>query len=449
MKLKKAVALLCTTGMLMGMLSGCGDSGSGSTSTPSSSNSGSSQDNAAADDSANAGDSADDGASAGGEVEQVSLKVWVPEEEMEITQAICDAFNTAHPEFDCTFDIAVVGIDESASNLETDPELAADVFQLPSGSISQLKDAGLIYPITANIDEVKALYGDGALAACTRDDLMYGVPFSPNSFFMWYNKSMYSEDDVKSLETMMAKDLGSDVYNFSYTLHDSWYLETFFYAAGCTLFGADGEDPTECSWNNAGGVAAVDYILDNLVNNPKYIEDRDGVAGSMFKEGKLGALCSGTWADADGALTEALGDDLGACALPTININGKDSQLSNFADYKCFAVKSSTAHPMAAQLLAEWLANEENQLTRYKECKATPTCLSLEDSAELASDVATRALLSQTQFATPQPSISQIANYWTPVATLGESLLQGDVTSANAQESLNEVVDQILSSITD
>lgn len=439
MKLKKAVALLCTAGMLMGMLTGCSNSDSGNT-APDSENSGNSKEDA------NTGDNAD--ASGDGEVESVNLKVWVPEEEMEITQELCKTFNEAHPEYDCTFDVAVVGVDESAANLETDPELAADVFQLPSGSISQLKDAGLLYPVTANSDEVQSLYGQGAIDACTRDDLLYGVPFSPNSFFMFYNKSMYTDEDVKSLETMMAKDLGSDVYNFSYTVHDSWYLETFFYAAGCTLFGQDGEDPTDCTWNNEGGVAAANYVID-LVNNPKYIEDRDGVAGSLFKEGKLGALCSGTWADKDGSLTEALGDDLGACALPTINLNGKDCQLSNFADYKCFAVKSNTAHPMAAQLLAEWLANEENQLARYKECKATPTCLSLQDNADVAADAATCALIAQTQYATPQPSISQISNYWTPVATLGESILQGDVTSANVQESLDTTVNTILSSITE
>ena len=444
MKLKKAVALLCTTGMLLGMLSGCGNSDSGSANTPNQGESGNAGESADTDSNADAGDSGN----AGGEVEQVSLKVWVPEEEMVITQAMCEAFNQAHPEFDCTFDIAVVGIDESANNLETDPELAADVFQLPSGSISQLKDAGLIYPITVNIDDVKSLYGEGAIEACTRDSYMYGIPFSPNSFFMFYNKSMYTDDEVKSLETMMAKDLGSDVYNFSYTVHDSWYLETFFYAAGCTLFGPNGEDPTDCTWNNEGGVKAVNYVID-LVNNPKYIEDRDGVAGALFKEGKLGALCSGTWADADGALTEALGDDLGACALPTINLDGNECQLSNFADYKCYAVKSYTADPMAAQRLAEWFANEDNQLIRYKECKATPTCLSLQDNAEVAADAATCALIAQTQYATPQPSISQISNYWTPVATLGESILQGDVTSANAQESLDTVVSTILSSLTE
>lgn len=445
MKLKKVLALVLTAGMLTGMLAGCGGNDDGN--TGSSNNNGGSVSNSGNDN--QGGNDGNTGANNGPTAEnpeQVSLKVWVPEEEMEITQAMCDSFNEAHPEYDCTFEIAVVGIDESLANLTTDPELAADVFQLPSGSLSELKDAGLLYPITANSDEVHALYGQGALDACTRDGYLYGIPHSPNSFFMFYNKSMYTEDEVRSLETMMAKDLGDDVYNFSYTVHDSWYLETFFYAAGCTLFGEDGEDPTDCTWNNAGGVAAVNYVID-LVNNPKYIEDRDGIAGSLMREGKLGALCSGTWSAGD--LAKALGDDFGACALPTINLNGRDCQLSNFADYKCYAVKSNTAHPMAAQLLAEWFCNEENQLIRYHEVAATPTCLSLQDNADLADDVATRALIAQTQYATPQPSISQISNYWTPVASLGEGILSGEVTPDNAQEKLDTVVNTILSSLTD
>ena len=33
---------------------------------------------------------------------------------------------------------------------------------------------------------------------------------------MYYNKSMFTEDEVKSVETMLAKDLGEGVYNFSF-----------------------------------------------------------------------------------------------------------------------------------------------------------------------------------------------------------------------------------------
>lgn len=384
------------------------------------------------------------------QVEQISLKVWVPEEEIEITQAMCEAFDEAHPEWEITFDISVVGIDEAESMLTNDPELAADVMQLPSGGLSQLNEAGLLLPITANIDAVKALYGEGALNAVTRHneqlgmDLLYGVPFALNSFFMYYNKDLYTEEEVKSLETMLAKDLGEGAYNFSFTLHDSWYLESFFYAAGCTLFGEDGTDPTNMTWNNENGLAAAEYVI-NLVNNPKYIEDRDGIAGSLMKDGKLGALCSGNWAYPD--LYEILGDKLGACKLPTIELNGETCQLSNFADYKCFAVKSNTAQPLAAQLLAQWFCNAENQMTRYQVAGAAPCALELMENEEMASNVSVIGLIDQSAVATPQPSISQIANYWTPVAALGEGFEKGTITMDNAQEELDKVVEQVLSTL--
>lgn len=384
---------------------------------------------------------------------KISLKVWVPKDELAITQEMCAAFDEAHPEYEISFEISAVGIDEAENMLTNDPEQAADVMQMPSGAISQLNDAGLLLPISANVDEVKSLYGDGAISAVTRYyekfdmDLMYGVPFSPNCFFMYYNKDLYTEEEVKNLDTMMAKDLGDGVYNFSFTLHDSWYLESFFYAAGCTLFGEDGMDPTDCTWNNENGLAAARYIAD-LVANPKYIEDRDGVAGAMMKDGKLGALCSGDWSYDD--LHKVLGDKLGACALPVVNINGTESRLSNFADYRCYVVKINTDEGLAAQLLAEWLANTENQLIHYEsEAQTAPCALELMDNEEVKSNVAVAALIEQTQYAVPQPSISQVSNYWTPVAALGEGFEKGSITMSNAQSELDKAVEQILSSLTD
>lgn len=382
---------------------------------------------------------------ASADAEKISLKVWIPEEELEITQQLTAAFNDAHPEWDIEFDISITGIDLSANGLETDPELAADVFQLPSGSIAQLTNAGLLLPIVYNMSEIQTMYGEGALAACYNGQFMYGVPFSPNSWFMFYNKALYTEDEVKSLDTMMAKDLGEGVYNFSCDLSNSWYLEAFFYATGCTLFGADGTDPSDCTWNSQAGVDAANYVM-AMINNPKYLEEADGIAGSMMKDGKLGALCSGTWSAPD--LIEALGENFGAVALPTINVNGQECQLSNFADYKVWSVKSNTKQPLAAQQLAEWLAGPEAQIARYQASKATPTVLALMDNEEISSDIATTALIAQTQFATPQPSIAQINNYWTPVQALGEEMLSGATNSDNIQAKLDRVVADILTSLT-
>lgn len=418
MKLKKVAALLLATVMATSMLAGCGSSAESTEAEGA---------DAVVEE---AGDEA-----ASSEVEQVALKVWCPEEEMEITQQMADAFQAAHPEYEITWDIAVVGVDESGANLTTDADSAADVFQMPSGSVAELVEAGLILPIGYDVENVKALYGEGAVEACSKDGMLYGIPSTPNSWFMYYNKSMYTEDEVKSLETMMAKDLGADIANFSCTVSNSWYIEAFFYAAGCELFGPDGTDPNTCTWNDANGFEAGKYLI-NLTSNPKYVEDKDGIAGSLFKDGKLGALCSGTWSAPE--LKEALGENYAACALPTININGQDVNLSNFADYKCFAVKSNTAHPLAAQQFAEFLGNEENQLTRYQECGASPTCLSLLDNPALAEDAAACALIAQTEYATPQPVISQIASYWTPAQALGEGIINGEITEANLQEKLDQ-----------
>lgn len=422
MKMKKLVALAMAAVMSMAVI-GCGSEKPADASTPADSVEVSTENKTEA--------PAEDA----GTVEAISLKVWCPEEEMEITQAMADAFAAAHPEYDITWDFAVVGVDESTANLTTDADSAADVFQMPSGAVAELTESGLLLPIAYDIENVKALYGEGAVDACMKEGIMYGVPSTPNSWFMYYNTSMYTEDDVKSLETMMAKDLGADVQNFSCSLTNSWYIEAFFYAAGAELFGPDGTNPEVCTWNGENGLAAANYIID-LMANPKYIEDKDGIAGALFKDGKLGAVCSGTWTAGD--FKEALGENYGACALPTININGADANLSNFADYKCFSVKSNTAHPLAAQQFAEWLGNPENQLTRYEECGATPTCLELLDNPALAEDAATTALIAQTQYATPQPVISQMNAYWTPAQALGEGIFNGEITKDNIQEKLDQ-----------
>lgn len=422
MKFKKVLALTLAAAMTLSMV-GCGsnDNGESESSTA-----------------GNAGESIQ------AQVQDITLKVWTPEEELDITTQMCENFDEAHPEYNCTFDIAVVGVDETMTQLKNDPELAADVFMMPSAGLSELKEAGLIYPITAGIDEVKSLYGEGAIEACTREGEMYGIPVAPNSWFVFYNKSLFTEEEVKSLDTMMAKDLGDDIKNFSCSISNSWYIEAFFYAAGCTLYGEDGTNPDDCTWNNEGGVAAAEYLID-LANNEKYVEDLDGIAGNLFKEGKLGALCTGTWSAPD--LLAALGDDLGACALPTLELNGETCQLSNFADYKCMTVKSSTAYPLAAQQLAEYMSNEESQLLRYENNSTTPTCLSLLENEDLADDVATCALVAQTQFATPQPFISQINEYWTPVGAFGAGIINGEITKDNVKEKLDIVVDSVTSKL--
>lgn len=420
MKLKKFTALMLGAMMLAGAFVGCGS---------------------AKEESAGAKDQA-----ATEETQDVTLKIWVPEEEVEITDAMVKKFDELHDEFNITYEIAVVGIDEAPANLETDADTAADIFYTPSGGVADLANKGLLLPIVKDFETIKDELPESALNAVTVDDITYAVPFSPNTFFMYYNKDLYTEDEVKNLDTMMAKDLGEGKYNFGSKMTDSWYTEMYFLGNEGTLFGEDGQDPTDCSFNDANGLAAGEYLID-LAHNPKYIEDIDGVAGSEFKNGNLGAVTSGAWSAPE--FREALGDSLGAVALPTATIGGKEVQLSNFVDFKTITVKSNTQYTLAAQQLAVYMGNAESCLTRYQEQGDIPVLESLASSEEIQADFVAAALNAQAAKATNQPSIPKMGDYWDPMKALGEGIYYGDVTKANLQEQLDALVDSITGTLTE
>ena len=420
--MKRTLALILALAMMLGLLlSGCGGTETAETEAAVSGTTG---------------------------VQDVHLKVWVPEEEQDIMQQMADSFAAAHPEYNFSIEMSIMGIDEANAQLKTDADSAADIFQMASGGVPELQKMGLLLPIGYNEAELRELYAENAITAVTAEDgLLYAVPFTPNTFFMYYNTSMFTEEDVKSLDAMLAKDLGEGVdYNVAFPVSGSWYLESFFFAAGCTLFGEDGKDPTSMDWNNEKGLAAGQYMID-LVNNPKFIDDKNGIGLSLLREGKVGAIFSGTW---DAALVqEALGENYGAAKLPTANINGTDSQLRNFGDYKTYAVKSSTKYPLAAQQFAEWICNEENQLLRYEAIGVSPCITSLAESPELADDLATAALVAQSEHYYPQPNIPQINEYWTPATAFGEGIVNKEITSENLQEQLDAFVNAVTTTLTE
>ena len=58
---------------------------------------------------------------------------------------------------------------------------------------------------------------------------------------MYYDKSKFTDSDVKSLDTMLAKD------KVAFNITEGWYMSSFFLANDCVYFGKDGKD-------NAAGI---------------------------------------------------------------------------------------------------------------------------------------------------------------------------------------------------
>lgn len=434
-KRTKIVALLMAMVLVMGSMTACGsdsDSDSKSNDTNTTSDSGSS--------------------------EKIKLTVWAPQEDQtdyssvdskygdDLLKYMCQAFNDAHPEWDIEFDYKVCSEGDAYGELSKDAAAGGDVFMYAGDQSVALVENGIANPIVVD-DETKNNNPANAFDAVTIDDAIYGVPFTPNTWFMYYDKSKYSEEEVQSLDTMMAKDTGCK-YNFAMDLDNGWYNAGFFYGAGCTIFkDADGnDDESQCTFNDENGLAAAKVML-GLAKNKKFLCDTDKNVGlSELQNGNLAAYCSGTWNAA--AVKEALGDNYAATVLPKININGEEVQMSSIGSYKYIGVNKNTQYPEQAQALALWLAGEECQSDRFATRGVTPTLTSLTESDDVKSDIASVALTAQTEFIAETPQSQKFSNnFWSAMESLGQGMLNGEITEKNLQKQLDLTVENIVTDI--
>lgn len=388
-----------------------------------------------------------------GEAEKVQLTVWGPQEDqapMEgydegILKAMCDAFAEEHPEWDITFEYGVCSEGDAKDVVTKDVDAAADVFMYANDQIPVLAKAGAISKLGGTTaDAINKGNPESMVASVTYEDGLYGVPFTSNTWFMYYDKSKFTEDEVKSLDTMMAKDLGADVKNFGFALNNSWYIEAFYFGAGCQLFGDGTDAAAGCDFDSEAGIGATKYMVE-LSQNSKFLNEQDGSSIAAMADGKLGAYCSGSWDAA--AIKEALGDNFAATKIPSITINGTEGQMRSFSGSKAIGVNPKCENPEVAVALALYLGSEECQSIRYTTRGIIPTLTALESNEEVAADPVALAQMAEiSEAAYLQPVLDEMASYWTPAETMGKEIIQGDVTIDNAADKTKTMVEGILSS---
>ncbi len=380
--------------------------------------------------------------SCGGGGEKADFTIWAPQEEQGNLPRMIDAFKEEYPEYvDVKFAYKVMSVDNSITQLQKDNKAAADVFLFPSGGITELTSAGLINPINVEKSKMDTMYTENAVNSVILNDQVYAIPVTLNTFIMYYNSQFYTEDEVKSLDKMMEKDLGADVKNFSITVNDSWYLSTFFLTQENSLT-APTTNSINCTFNNAAGYKVGEYLID-LVNNPRfYPADGSGSDGNALKNKTLAALCSGTWSASD--IKEYLGDNYRAVPMPKVTINGEECNMANFGDYKAYGVNSATSNPKLANLVAEWLGNATCQSMRYSSSGDAPTIKALLALETVQNDQAVMAALEQEKVCTIQPKTSKLTGYWDAVKAFGVELLNGSITKSNLQEKLDAMVRSIV-----
>jgi arabinogalactan oligomer/maltooligosaccharide transport system substrate-binding protein len=192
--------------------------------------------------------------------------------------------------------------------------------------------------------------------------------------------------------------------------------------------------------------------LKKYVNHPALViqtDDSKIIAGlTPTADGyvEVAAAVSGTW-NAKG-IKELLGDNMGAAKLPTVEIGGEQKQLVTYMGCKLIGVNGYSQQKAEAHKLAQWLTNEQNQLTRFETRGFGPSNKVVAQSTAVQNDPIISAVMEQAQYSRAQKGVP--GNYWTPMGALITPFIEmkengtlADLPDATLQEYLDALVSQI------
>lgn len=140
--------------------------------------------------------------------EDVSLRVWVGDnQDIDWINKVIENFKAAHPENNYTIEVGVQTEGDCSKVVLTDPTAAADVFTFADDQFNSLMNGGALQPVVENAEEIIANNTPESVAAATGSDgMLYAYPATAdNGYFMFYNKEYFTEEDVQTLDAMLAK----------------------------------------------------------------------------------------------------------------------------------------------------------------------------------------------------------------------------------------------------
>ena len=428
--MKKQLCLAMAGAMALS-LAACGGSSASSAAT-STAEAASSTAESTAESTAAEGDVLDQAAAAAF-AQDVTLTMWGAEEDQDLLREISDKFIEKYGNYGgkITINLGTQSESTAKDTVLTDPTAAADVYAFADDQLNELVKAGALQEVQLNADDVKSRNTPASVDAATVDGKIYAYPLTAdNGYFMFYDKSFFTEDDVKSLDTMMEKAAAAGK-KVSMDVANGWYLYSFYAGAGLNLSLADDGVNTVCNWNEAPGADVTQAVID-ICKNPGFIALKDEEFTGKLKDGTLVAGVNGTWRANDAA--EVWGDNYAACKLPTYTLNGEQVQMASFSGYKLIGVNPHSANVGAAMLLADFVTNEENEELRFKERAQGPSNI---NALAAASSPALTAVVAQSEYA----NLQRVGgNFWASAETLGSICVNGNPDGTDLQTLLDNCV---------
>lgn len=368
-----------------------------------------------------------------GTVEEVSLTVMTPAEDDAWVRQESAAFEKAHPEYRITWNYLQTSEADAKDVILKDPTAISqcgDVYMFANDQLASLVKANAILKLGGSTaDAVRTDNGEAMVASVTYQDSIYAVPYTSNTWFMFYDKSVFSESDVKSLDVMLSKArVAMDITN-------GWYFAAPYVGNGCTFYGNGNDESAKIDFSG-DKAANVTKALIALVANKNFVvatpEDAIGQLLNDDPSKKISAFMGGSWNTMD--VKEMLGDNMGCAVLPTIRIDGKDVQMKAFTGSKALGVNPNAKNQKAAVELASFLGSEQAQLDHFTLRQIPPTNTRVASSADVKTDPACAAQAAVAlNTSVLQPAFG-MDSWWNAAKYFAKAIISGEVTEENAAE---------------
>lgn len=368
------------------------------------------------------------------------LTMWCDEYETDMFQKRIEQFFAEHLDMEAEVEFEPVGASICKDTFLGDAANGADLFCIPDDQLLTMAASGVIEEI-AYADEVKKRSLKGAVQAASVSGRMYAYPYTAdNGYFLYYDKRYFTKEDVRSLDRILELcDLSHKKFIMNWT--SGWYLYSFFGNTGLQLELNEDGLTNSCNWNTAKGEIKGTDIAQSLLdiaNHPGFEETADSDFAKKALDGTAIAVVSGVWDAAD--IKKAFGGDYGACRLPEYSCAGKRIQMSSFKGYRLLGVNSYSQHRELAEMLADYLSNEESQNFYFQSRQNGPSDKNAAASEDVLKVPAIAAVLEQSEYGVLQ-KIGQ--KYWTPMSVFGETMAKGNPNHIPLQDLMDQLVNGI------
>ncbi len=361
----------------------------------------------------------------------IKLTVWVSEADKAFAGSVAEQFKAKNPDKNYQIVIDIQGENDVATRILNDVENAADVYSCANDQLPKLINGDALARIAGDrLNRVSAANSEGSMESATvtvnGEKQVYGMPYTDNTFFLYYNKSVLTETDVQSLDGILSK--CSATKQFAFPFKDGWYSTAFYFGKDLGYSVTYDKDLAEtqitCDFDGETGVAVTQSMW-NYVKDRRVKADADDskiVAG--FNDGSIVAAVTGIWNRT--TIEKYLGDNFAAAKLPTYTFK-KDTpseeqvQLVSFAGYKLMGVNNYSKNKTDAMDFAEFYISKENQIKHFEERGFVPTDIEARADEKVQRDICAKAISEQLKYSKTQKDVP--STMWVPMEGLGTAMV--------------------------